>query len=136
MMFWVAVGMVTSLPNGFGLTCGPESTTETCQVARQPPTVKLSRVRRATVGGDKSTDERKAARFKPELAMPVCKSQQSIILAGHVLAIATQPAKFLLLDVQRGAATNALGVLALVTTAHAYILINYEGLKKTIRARR
>ncbi len=64
----------------FGLTCGPESATGTRQNARQPPTVKLARVRRATVGGDRSTDERKASRFKPELCGSTLRvrSRQSI----------------------------------------------------------
>ena len=58
--------------NGFGLACGPEGTTETRQNTRQPLTVKLKRVRRATVGGWNNVSARKAGGFIAELRGGVC----------------------------------------------------------------
>lgn len=59
--------VLSSASNGYGLTCGPQSTTNARQKARQPRTVQLARVRRATVGGDESTKATKAGKFKPVL---------------------------------------------------------------------
>ena len=52
----------------------PNNITKRHQDARQPPTVKLKRVRRATVGGGYSLDAGKSGKFIAEFDRPATRS--------------------------------------------------------------
>jgi hypothetical protein len=61
------------------ITCGPNSNAKVPQVARQPPTVKLARVLRATVGGSDDLNARKADKFIALLAGSSLSRSKSLI---------------------------------------------------------
>jgi len=79
---WCSSPGLSASSNGLTITCGPESTKEASQVARQPATVKLKRVRRATVGGNNDMKEGKAGKFIAEAASSVPRYNNWRV--GHV----------------------------------------------------